>query len=126
MMYGNKAYNAYKNNSVNHASKDQLLIMLVDGAVKYSKMGRQAILDKDSRKAHESLIKTQDIFIELMATLDRSSGEWAEQLFSIYEFINARLVQANIRKSVEIMDEIMPLIEEVKDTWHEAYKLSKK
>ncbi len=125
MMYGNKAYNAYKNNSVNHASKDQLLIMLVDGAVKYSKMGRQAILDKDSKKAHESLIRTQDIFIELMATLDTSAGEWASQIFSIYEFINNRLVEANIKKSVEIMDEIIPLIEEIRDTWHAATKLAK-
>ena len=126
MMYGNKAYNAYKNSSVNYASKDQLLIMLVDGAVKFAKIGRQAIVDKEVKKAHENIVKTQDIFIELMATLDRSSGQWAEQLFRIYEFINSRLVQANLKKSVEIMDEAIPLIEEVRDTWHEAYKLSKK
>ena len=36
-MYGNNALNAYKNNSVNHASKQQLLLMLVDGAVRFAK-----------------------------------------------------------------------------------------
>lgn len=126
MMYGNKGFNAYKNNSVNYASKDQLLLMLVDGTVKFAKIGRQAIIDKDVKRAHESIVRTQDIFIELMATLDRNAGQWAEQIFKVYEFINSRLVQANLKKSVEIMDEIIPLIEEVRNTWSEAYKLSKK
>lgn len=126
MMYGNKGFNAYKNNSVNYASKDQLLLMIVDGAVKFAKIGRQAIIDKDVKKAHESIVRTQDIFIELMATLDRNAGQWAEQIFKVYEFINSRLVQANLKKSVEIMDEVIPIIEEVRNTWSEAYKLSKK
>ena len=52
-MYPN-AYNVYKNNSVNYASKDQLLLMLVDGAVKFAKVGRQAIIDKDIQKAENT------------------------------------------------------------------------
>jgi len=123
--YGN-AYNTYKNNSVNFASKEQLLLMLVDGAVKFSKIGRQAILDKDVNKAHENLIKTQNIFYELMSTLDVSKGgEWAESLMKVYDFITRRLTDANIKKSVEIMDEIIPLIETIRETWNQAYKISK-
>ena len=45
-MYPN-GYNVYKNNSVNYASKEQLLLMLTEGAVKFSKIARQAIIDKD-------------------------------------------------------------------------------
>ena len=123
--YGN-AFNTYKNNSVNFASKDQLLLMLVEGAAKFSKIGRQAILDKDVNKAHENLIKTQNIFYELMATLDVSKGgEWAESLMKVYDFITRRLTDANIKKSEEIMNEIIPLIDDVRDTWNEAYKKSK-
>jgi flagellar protein FliS len=123
--YGN-AFNTYKNNSVNFASKDQLLLMLVDGAVKFSKIGRQAILDKDIKKAHENIIKTQNIFYELMATLDvEKGGEWAENLMRIYDFIIRRLTDANIKKSEEIMSEVIPLIENVRDTWNDAYKVSK-
>lgn len=125
-MYANNAYNAYKNNSVNHASKEQLLLMLVDGAVKYTKIGRQAILDKNVKKAHENLVRTQDIFFELMATLDLSqAGNWGPKLMNIYKFIVERLGQANIKKSVEIIDEVMPFIEEVRDTWTEADKISR-
>ncbi|MCY6353965.1 flagellar export chaperone FliS [Clostridium sp. ZS2-4] len=125
-MYTSNAYNAYKQNSINYASKEQLLLMLVDGAVKYIKIGRQAILDKDISKAHNSIIRTQDIFYELMATLDvDQAGAWGQQLMSIYEFIVRRLTEANIKKDVNIIDEILPLIEDIRHTWNEAYKISK-
>ena len=123
--YGN-AFNTYKNNSINFASKEQLLLMLVDGAVKFSKIGRQAILDKDIKKAHENIMKTQNIFYELMATLDvDKGGEWAKQLMNIYDFITRRLVDANIKKDILIMDEVLPLIEDIRDTWNKANSLSK-
>jgi len=123
--YGN-AFNTYKSNSVNFASKDQLLLMLVEGATKFSKIGRQAIIDKDINKAHENIVKTQNIFYELMTTLDvAKGGEWAESLMKVYEFITRRLLDANIKKSEAIMNEIIPLIEDVRDTWNEAYKRSK-
>lgn len=125
-MYAQNAYNAYKSNSVNYASKEQLLLMLLDGAVKYAKIGRQAILDKDITKAHANITKTQDIFYELMVSLDvNQAGEWGQQLMSIYDFIVRRLGEANIKKSKEIIDEVIPLIEDIRDTWNEAYKASK-
>lgn len=122
---GANAYNAYKNNSVNYASKDQLLLMLLDGAVKFAKIARQAIIEKDIMKSHENLVKTQDIFTELMVSLDQNAGEWAVNMYKIYDFIKEKLFQANLKKDIKILDEVMPLIEEVRDTWQEAYKVSK-
>ena len=123
-MYPN-AYNVYKNNSVNYASKEQLLLMLVDGAVKFSKMAKDALINKDIKMSHEYLIRTQDIFIELMASLDMSAGEWTQQIYAVYDFIKTKLVQANLKKDVEILNEVMPLIEEVRDMWYEVNKRAK-
>jgi flagellar protein FliS len=126
-MYFAKGYNTYKANSVNYASKDQILLMLVEGAVKFSKDGRQAILDKDVKKAHENIIKTQNIFYELMIALDvQNNKTWVQPLMSVYDFIIKKLIQANIKKDITIMDEVIPLIENVKDTWVQAYKISKR
>ncbi|WP_346913603.1 flagellar export chaperone FliS [Clostridium sp.] len=122
---GANAYNAYKNNSISYASKEQLLLMLLDGAVKFAKIARQAILDKDVKSSHENLVKTQDIFTELMITLNQNAGEWAINMYKIYDFIKERLFQANLKKDVKILDEVMPLIEEVRNTWQEAYEVSK-
>ena len=123
-MYPN-AYNVYKNNSVNYASKDQLLLMLVDGSVKFAKISRQAIIDKDIKKAHTNLMKTQEIFIELMVSLDMEKAEWTNDLMQIYAFIKDKLVEANMKKDIKIMDEILPLIEEVRDLWYETDKRAK-
>lgn len=124
-MYSN-GYNIYKTNSINYASKEQMLLMLVEGAVKFCKIARQAMADKDVKKAHDALTRTQDIFTELMVSLDTSAGDWAVQLYRVYEFIKARLIEANMNKSIEIVDEILPLIEDINETWQEAYKRAKK
>ncbi len=124
-MYSN-GYNVYKNNSVNYASKEQLLLMLTEGAVKFCKIARQAIEDKNVKKAHDALVRTQDIFTELMVSLDTKAGEWAVQMFNVYAFIKEKLFEANMKKSLEIIDEIFPLVEDINETWKEAYKRSKK
>lgn len=124
-MYSN-GYNVYKNNSVNYASKEQLLLMLTEGAVKFCKIARQAMVDKDVKKAHDSLVRTQDIFSELMISLDQSAGEWAVQLYRVYAFIKEKLVEANMKKNLDIIDEILPLVEDINETWKEAYKRAKK
>jgi flagellar secretion chaperone FliS len=125
-MYGNNAYNAYKNNSVNFASKEQLLLMLLDGSIKFAKIARQAILEEDINKAHENLVKTQNIYYELIISLDVTNcGDWANNLMDIYRFILDKLVETNMKKDTKVLDEIMPLIEDVRETWNEAYKISK-
>lgn len=119
------AYGIYKNNSVNFASKEQMLLMLLDGAVKFAKRGRVAIEENNIQMAHESITRTQDIFTELRVTLDTTAGEWAVSIDKVYEFINRRLFEANIKKDNSIMDEVIPLIEEIRDIWNEAYRISK-
>lgn len=124
-MYGNNALNIYKNNSVNYASKEQLLLMLVDGAVKFSKMARQALEEKNISESHKNLVKAQNIFTELMISLDQNAGEWAKQMYRVYDFIKTRLFEINIKKDLNMMDELMPVIEDIRNTWHEAYEVSK-
>ncbi|WP_010237112.1 flagellar export chaperone FliS [Clostridium arbusti] len=125
-MYAANAYNTYKNNSVNFASKEQLLLMLLDGSVKFAKKAREALLDKDVKESHKYLVKTQDIFYELMTSLDiKNAGNWGQSLMALYNFIVKRLSDANIKKDVEILDEVIPFIEQVRDMWGEAYKVSK-
>ena len=120
-MASSNPYNAYKQNSVKMASKQQLLLMLVDGAVKYTKIARLAIEKKDITRAHNELVRVQ----ELMVTLDKSAGQVYEDLYKVYEYIKSRLIEANIKKDVAIIDEVLPLIENVRDTWYEVSKKSK-
>lgn len=118
-MYTANPYNIYKQNSVNMASSQQLLLMLLDGAVKYTKIARMAILNKDIARAHKELVRVQDIFLELMITMDKNT-KYMEDLYNIYDFIKNELVKANIKKDITIIDNALPLIEEIRDMWYEV------
>lgn len=120
-MYKSNPYNIYKQNSVNLASGQQLLLMLLDGAVKYTKIARLAILEKDIPRAHKELIRVQDIFLELMITMDKNT-KYMEDLYNLYEFVKNELVKANMKKDVKIIDEVLPIIEEIRDMWYEVDK----
>ena len=120
-MYTSNPYNIYKQNSVNMASSQQLLLMLLDGAVKYTKIARMAILNKDIARAHKELVRVQDIFLELMITMDKNT-KYMEDLYNLYDFIKNELAKANMKKDVKIIDEILPIIEEIRDMWYEVDK----
>ncbi|MBS5786975.1 MAG: flagellar export chaperone FliS [Clostridioides difficile] len=113
-------YNTYKQNEVNTATRNKLLLMLLDGAVKYTKIARLAILDKNITKAHLELVRVQNIFIELMSTLNTSMGGWTKEIYDVYEFIRQELMEANIKKDAEILDKLLPLIEQIRDLWYEV------
>ena len=118
-MYTANPYNIYKQNSVNMASSQQLLLMLLDGAVKYTKIARMAILNKDIARAHKELVRVQDIFLELMITMDKNT-KYMEDLYNIYDFIKNELAKENIKKDITIIDNTLPLIEEIRDMWYEV------
>ena len=118
-MYTANPYNIYKQNSVNMASSQQLLLMLLDGAVKYTKIARMAILNKDIPRAHKELVRVQDIFLELMITMDKNT-KYMEDLYNLYDFIKNELAKANIKKDITIIDNTLPIIEEIRDMWYEV------
>ena len=120
-MYTSNPYNIYKQNSVNMASSQQLLLMLLDGAVKYTKIARMAILNKDIARAHKELIRVQDIFLELMITMDKNT-KYMEDLYDIYDFIKNEFAKANMKKDINIIDNTLPLVEEIRDMWDEVDK----
>ncbi len=117
------ARDTYKNSSINNVSKEKLLIMLVEGGVKFCKIAKLAFKTNNLKEIHTNLVKAQDIFYELMITLDTEKGwVWAENLKSIYAFIIDRLSRCNIEKNEAILDEVFPVVQEVNDMWQEVYK----
>ena len=52
-------------------------------------------------------------------------GALCKDLFNLYDFIKSKLVEANMKKDIRIIDEVLPLIEDVRDMWHEVAKKAK-
>jgi flagellar secretion chaperone FliS len=126
-MYGANALNAYQKNSVNTASKERLLIMLFEGLVKFIRQGIAGVEEKDIQKSNTNFTKAQSIILEFMGTLNMEvGGEMSKSLVALYDYMHRRLVEANIKKDEEIAKEVLGFAEELKGTFEEAYKLSKK
>ena len=72
--------------------------------------------------AHNDLTRAQDILGELMGSLNLDAGDVAHNLFKLYEFIQYRLIVANVRKSAEPIDDVVQLLGDLRVTWAEAIR----
>lgn len=118
-------YNQYKENSVYTANPEELTYMLYNGLVKFIMKAQNAIEKNNMESANENIIKSQNIVGELMSTLDERY-EIASSLSLLYDYMLRRLIEANVKKSNEILDEVLDFAKQLRDTWEQAMKIAKK
>jgi flagellar protein FliS len=106
----------YQQSSVQTASPGQLILMLYDGAIRFVKLGIAGIEERDISKANNSLIRAQRIINELMASLN-TSVPLSATLMGIYEYMNRRLIEANIKKDKAPAEEVLGHLVELRDAW---------
>lgn len=116
-----QAYDQYKKTSIESVGPGKLLLMLFEGAIRNIDSAKQAIEDKDINLAHIQIIKTQNIILELISSLDMEY-EISNQIFNLYEFIYYQLTVANAHKDVQLLDEIRGLLSDFYNVWDEANK----
>ena len=117
-------YSKMKENAIMTAPKEELTLMLYDGALKYLNQAQIAIEAKDKAKAHERLVRVQDIVREFQLTLNRSY-EISKNFDTMYDYIYRRLVEANVSKDLEIVQECGELIRGMRDMWKEAMQTAR-
>ncbi|WP_159885441.1 flagellar export chaperone FliS [Paenibacillus puerhi] len=113
--------NKYLETTVQTATPAQLLIMLCDGAIRFSRLAIEALKSKNYQEANSNLVKVQDIISEFSITLDRTSP-LSDNLLRLYEYFTHRLMEANVKKSVEPAEEVLGYLVELKETWIQAAK----
>ena len=118
------AFEQYKKTSVNTMTKAQLLILLFDEAIKKLNLSKVMMEQGDFENAKVNLEKTRNIFIYLTVNLDEKY-EMSQELSDMYMFFNAEIIKASSMKSVKYIDEILPMVKELRDTWEEADKISR-
>lgn len=119
----NNPYEKYKNMQIQTSTPGQLILMLYDGAIKFCKQAKKGIEEKNLMDANKYLIKIQDIVTELMISLDmKSGGEIAKNLSTLYDYMLSRLLEANMKKDIAIIDEVQKMFEDLREAWGEAVK----
>ncbi len=119
----NNIANAYQKNAIMTATPAELTLMLYEGAIKFCNIALIAIEKKEIEKAHKNIMKAENIITELRVTLNRKYKVW-EDFERVYEYIYGRLVEANLRKDAEILEDALKYIREMRDTWKEVMRLN--
>ena len=113
--------NAYKNQQVMTASPEQLTLLLYNGALRFLTESILAMERGDIQKSHNANLRVQDIVREFVQTLDMSyelSKTWAQ----LYEYTEYSLIEGNIKKDVNHLQNAKGILQEMRDAWVEAMK----
>jgi flagellar protein FliS len=120
MSYG---LGAYKKTSVKTASREQILLMLYQAAIKNCKKAIDAIETKQVAAKGEHIGKLQDIVIELNNSLDfEIGGDVARELSSLYDYVLYSSTQANIKIDKEPLEGCLKVLTTLYDGWAQAIK----
>lgn len=120
----NNPYQAYQQNSVNTATPGELTLMLYNGSLKFMKLAKKAIEDKNIEMKNLNLIKAQKIIQELMVTLD-TSQDVGKSMMTMYDYMNRRLIEANLKNDPEMVEEVEGLMMEFRDAWKQIIQLNR-
>ncbi len=118
-------YAAYESNAVTTAAPGELTLMLYNGCLKFIKQAKRAIEEKDFEGKNLNIQKTQNIISELMVTLNMDIPV-SKQMMQMYEYMNHRLIEANIKNDATLLDEVEEFIIEFRDTWKEVVLINRK
>lgn len=113
------AYQNYHKQEIEGASKAKIVLMLIEGTIRFLRKACKGIDDKNIQEAHNNLIRAENIIYELMATLNMEAGEIAQNLMRLYDFMIWQLIEANKDKDKEKVDSVIKLLIPLKDAWKE-------
>ncbi|MBI2607079.1 MAG: flagellar export chaperone FliS [Deltaproteobacteria bacterium] len=120
-MGNNYGFNKYKQTSVTTASRGQVLLMLYESSIKYTKMAIEAMKAKDLARKGQAILKIQDIINELSLSLNHEvGGDISRELERLYLFMVEQITQANIRNDVKPLETTQKLLETLYDGWKGA------
>ncbi len=114
-------YLQYQTNSVMTASPAELTFMLYNGAIKFCNQAIESIEKKQMEESHNYIVKAQNIIEELRLTLN-TKYEIAVEMEQMYIFIYQLLIEANIEKNANKIQDAIGLIREFRDVWQEIMK----
>ncbi|MBL8963071.1 MAG: flagellar export chaperone FliS [Phycisphaeraceae bacterium] len=110
--------NAYLRSKVMTASPAELRLMLLDGAIKFARQGREGIERRDYERMFNGLSQCRDIVTELIVSVrDQGDHDLAEKVRGLYAFIYSQLLEASLSKSIAHCDQAIERLEYERQTW---------
>jgi len=110
--------NAYLRTRVMTASPEQLRLMLLDGAIKFARQGREGLASKDYEASYNGISQSRNIVLELLTSIrPEHDPELCDRVKAVYTFMYSEMVSASMEKSVARLDRVIQLLEYARETW---------
>jgi len=114
----NNPYRQYQKTQVTTASREKILLMLYEGAIRFTKQAHAAMLAKKIAEKGKYISKATAILSELMATLDfKAGGQLAVDLENLYVFMIDKLIEGNIQNNPECLEVVERLLMTLYAAW---------
>lgn len=123
MAYNNAA-KTYGTNRITTATPAELTLMLYDGAVKFCNIAVVSLEKRDYENTNINIQKSRNIIVELNTTLNHKYAV-AEDFQRMYDYIYALLVEANMKKDMELLQRALDEIRGMRDVWKEVMAKAK-
>ena len=116
----------YQENQILSASPEKILVMLYDGAIRFTRQAMQGITDGNVTLKLEGISRAMAIISEFANTLDHEiGGEIAANLDGLYSFMISELTQANLKNDIEKLNIVEGLLLELRSAWVEAIEIAR-
>lgn len=117
-------YQKYKQQSVMTMTQGEMLVRLYDEIIKQCNGAIMYMEENNVAKTNEALLRSQRILTHLRSTLN-FKYDIANNLDALYEYFNRRLVEANIHKDKKPIEEVIPMVTDLRDAYAQAERLSR-
>jgi flagellar protein FliS len=117
-------YAQYLNSKIMTATPAELTLMLYEGAIKYGNIAIVAMENNNPAKAHENIVKVENIIQNFRETLDKKYPVW-QDFENVYVYLLRRCHEANMTKDPAIMEEVLTHLRSMRDNWKEVMKNAK-
>lgn len=118
-------YQQYKEQSLSALSPGEILVKLYDELIKQMRISVLGLEKKDYGPYTDALIKSQAIIATLESSLD-TSYEIAVNLRDLYIFIAQQLTLSNVNKDSKPIEDCIPLVRDMRDSFDQADKITRK
>lgn len=115
------AVSQYRTSQVNTASPAQVIVQFYDGALKFIRRGREALVNKDIPGKGVALSRAHAVVSELRLNLDMERApELCAELDRLYLFVLECITDANIKCEPKILDGAIKVLEQLRSAWSEV------